>query len=58
MTKIKSLKDAQAFVKKAKPVKADHYWVAEDGNVFTDFNAANGHAKGQLKLYHLGKEED
>lgn len=58
MAKIKSIKEAQALVKNAKPEKSDEYWVCEDGNIFSDPNNANAHAKGKLKLYHLGKKED
>lgn len=58
MTKIKSVKDAQAFVKKAKPVKSAEFFVVEDGNIFTSSDNAYAHAKGKLKVYHLGKKED
>ena len=58
MAKLKSVKDAQALVKKLKPAKADEYFVVDDGNIFSDENSANAHAQGQLKIYHLGKKED
>jgi len=69
MAKITSVKEAKAHVKNSKAgkpndfrhvdekdvVTKDNYWVCEDGNIFTDYNSANGYAsKRKLTLYHYG----
>jgi len=68
--KITSVKEAKAHVKKVKAGKpsdlnfidekgkvfSDNYWVCEDSNVFTDYNAAMSYTKGKLNLYHYGVE--